>query len=114
MKKIASPQDLRSELQGLLEYAQTEQPSRERIASELRGLAERVAATEHDEDLEYVAKHAKAMKESCDKIEKAAKKGDEIVLGNTLRRFKALEARLQSIKSGLEDIENRRPGRPQR
>jgi len=43
MWKIASPQDLQAELQRLLAYSQGYQPSRTQLASELRGLAERVA-----------------------------------------------------------------------
>lgn len=43
MRKIASPQDLQVELHHLLAYCRGHQPSREKIASELRGLAERVA-----------------------------------------------------------------------
>lgn len=45
MKKIATPQDLQAELRRLLAYAQTERPSREKLAAEMRGLADRVAAT---------------------------------------------------------------------
>jgi len=44
MNKIASPQDLQAELRRLLAYAQTEKPSREKLAAEMRGLANRVAA----------------------------------------------------------------------
>jgi len=44
MKKIASPDELASELRSLLAYAEGEQPSREKIASGLRGLAQRVAS----------------------------------------------------------------------
>ena len=43
MRKIASPQDLQAELRRLLAYSQSDQPSREMLASELRGLADRVA-----------------------------------------------------------------------
>lgn len=55
MNKIASPDELQSELRRLLAYAQTERPSRERIAHALDTLSERVGAaapktvfTEHD------------------------------------------------------------------
>lgn len=44
MQKIASPQDLQTELQRLLAYSQEPNPSREKLAGELRGLANRVAA----------------------------------------------------------------------
>jgi len=53
MRKIASPQDLQAELQRLLAYSQTEQPSREKIASELRGLAARVAKQGPKRPAEY-------------------------------------------------------------
>lgn len=44
MKKIASPQDLQAELRRLLAYSQgPEKPSRDKIAAELRVLANRVA-----------------------------------------------------------------------
>jgi len=45
MTKIASPTELRSELQRLLAYAGSEKPSREKLASELRGLADRIAVS---------------------------------------------------------------------
>jgi hypothetical protein len=45
MRKIAAPQDLQTELRRLLAYSQEHQPSRQVVASELRGLADRVAAT---------------------------------------------------------------------
>lgn len=44
MNKIASPQDLATELQRILAYAGQSQPSRARIASALNELADRVAA----------------------------------------------------------------------
>jgi hypothetical protein len=44
MDKIASPRELTAELRRLLAYAGEETPSRERIASVLYDLAERVAA----------------------------------------------------------------------
>ena len=44
MDKIASPNELQAELRRLLAYAQTEKPSREKLAAGLRGLASRVAA----------------------------------------------------------------------
>lgn len=43
MRKIASPADLQAELRRLLAYAQSPEPSREKLANELRGLAARVA-----------------------------------------------------------------------
>ena len=43
MDKIASPQDLHVELQRLLAYAQSVKPSREKLASDLRELASRLA-----------------------------------------------------------------------
>jgi hypothetical protein len=43
MRKIASPVELQAELQRLLAYVGSGKPSRERIASELRGLAGKVA-----------------------------------------------------------------------
>lgn len=44
MRKIASPQELQGELQKLLDFAGTEQPSRQALANDLRGLADRLAA----------------------------------------------------------------------
>jgi hypothetical protein len=44
MNKIASPQELASELNQLLIYAGSPNPSREKIASRLNVLANRVAA----------------------------------------------------------------------
>lgn len=43
MEKIASPQDLSSELQRLLKYAEGPNPSREKLATDLRTLADRVS-----------------------------------------------------------------------
>ena len=46
MNKIASPKDLRAEVQRILDYANgPEKPSREKLASDLRSLADRVATT---------------------------------------------------------------------
>jgi len=44
MKKIASPDELASELRSLLAYASGEQPSREKVAAALSALADRVGA----------------------------------------------------------------------
>ena len=44
MKKIASPDELASELRSILAYAEGEQPSRDKLSSDLRGLAQRVAS----------------------------------------------------------------------
>ncbi len=44
MDRIASPQGLQAELRRLLDYSQSPKPSREKLASDLRELAERVAA----------------------------------------------------------------------
>ena len=45
MRKIASPNELASELRSLLAYAEGDQPSREKLASGLRALAQRVASS---------------------------------------------------------------------
>jgi hypothetical protein len=42
MHRIASPLDLSKELSALLDYSQTRSPSRQRIATSLRDIAERV------------------------------------------------------------------------
>jgi hypothetical protein len=44
MNRIASPNQLTAELQRLLTYSQTEKPSREKLASAMRGLAIRLAS----------------------------------------------------------------------
>jgi len=43
MRKIATPQDLQSELKRLLAYCDQKTPSRTKLAAELRGLAVRLA-----------------------------------------------------------------------
>lgn len=43
MKKIASPEELQTELRTLLAYSESPNPSRGRVAGALRGLADRVA-----------------------------------------------------------------------
>lgn len=45
MDRIASPQGLQTELRRLLDYSQSPRPSREKLAEDLRALAERVAAS---------------------------------------------------------------------
>jgi hypothetical protein len=45
MRKISNTNELQTELRRLLSYCQTEQPSRERIASALNDLSERVASS---------------------------------------------------------------------
>lgn len=42
VQKIATPQGIQDELHGLLAYCQSERPSRTKLASELRKLADRV------------------------------------------------------------------------
>ena len=54
MLKIATPNDLRAELKRLLVYCQEARPSREKIASELRGLADRVAGMPQAKLLESI------------------------------------------------------------
>jgi len=43
MEKIASPKELAAELQRILAYTETAEPSREKIAADLKALANRVA-----------------------------------------------------------------------
>jgi len=59
MDKIASPQDLQTELRRIMAYCQgSENPSRDVLASELRELADRVAvAPEYAPEYEAVYKH---------------------------------------------------------
>lgn len=60
MRKVASPQDLQIELRRLLAYAQTDRPSRTKLALELRSLASRVAAPKINtpQDVERVFEEA--------------------------------------------------------
>lgn len=44
MDRIASPHELQSELRRLLAYSQSERPSREKLALEIRRLADRVSS----------------------------------------------------------------------
>jgi len=44
MDKLASPQDLQAELRRLIAYSQSDEPSRQKLASELHKLADRVSA----------------------------------------------------------------------
>lgn len=46
MDKIASPEELTTEIRTLLAYAEGENPSREKLAADLTALAERVGGTE--------------------------------------------------------------------
>jgi hypothetical protein len=52
MNKIASPQELQSDLHDLLAYARSARPSRSRIASELQRLANEVIGKEASDDPE--------------------------------------------------------------
>lgn len=57
MRKIASPEELRSELRRLMAYCEgPEKPSREKLAAELNGLADKVAGprTASDSALDYI------------------------------------------------------------
>jgi protoheme ferro-lyase len=65
MKKIASPQELTSELQRLLDYAKSRNPSREKLASELKTLADRVAAKIPDSALDLAMAYADAWSEKA-------------------------------------------------
>jgi hypothetical protein len=81
MDKIASPQDLQAEIRRLLAYSQSPKPSREKLASELRGLADRVAADE-------------------DKVEKALKGYMHHVKG-TKPKFQPSKALTQYVERAL-------------
>lgn len=61
MDKIASPQELTSELQQLLAYAESPAPSREKLAHALLGLSDRVA-----KDLPGERERGKAVKDLID------------------------------------------------
>jgi hypothetical protein len=52
MHKIASPQELQAQLQQLLELANSPNPSREKLAKDLRALADRVAMRGNGEVIE--------------------------------------------------------------
>lgn len=54
MNRIASPQDLQAEVHRLLAYSQSPKPSREKLASELRELANRVAGHSYTIDWMWV------------------------------------------------------------
>lgn len=43
MDKIASPKELATELRSILAYSEQEKPSRDKIATDLRALADRTA-----------------------------------------------------------------------
>jgi hypothetical protein len=66
MNKIASPQELQSELRCLAAYCGEQAPSRERLASELRALADRVA--DHDPAHEMLAAMTKIQKYTEDLV----------------------------------------------
>jgi hypothetical protein len=51
MKKLATSRDLQVELRRVLSYAESPNPSRERVAEELRELADRVGAVEGEVNL---------------------------------------------------------------
>jgi hypothetical protein len=71
MDKIASPQELISELQDLLTYAKNPNPSREKLASDLANLAERIALTASGSgrDIFYTIVPEKDVVELHDKME---------------------------------------------
>jgi len=48
MRKLATPEELAHELQTLLRYAESSHPSREKIASKLMALADRVRTAQSD------------------------------------------------------------------
>jgi len=56
MDKIASPEDLQAELRKLLAYAESEHPSREKLASGMKALADRVAG---NKNLERALEHTR-------------------------------------------------------
>jgi hypothetical protein len=64
MEKIASPQELASEIQRLVDYCQGPEPSREVLATELQKLATRVGA---DADFDLGA-----LKECAEQLDKAS------------------------------------------
>jgi len=62
MDRIASPQDLTSELRRLLAYAEGEQPSREVLAAKLRELSVKVAADSAPMTITHVKQALKSSK----------------------------------------------------
>jgi len=80
MQKIATPQDLRAELNRLLAYCEGSAPSREKLASELQDLADRVAGVPKAEVSKVMAKALeeairKMGKDEFKKVLEAAKYG---------------------------------------
>jgi len=84
MKKIASPQDLQTEIRRLMALCQEDEPSREKLASEIRNLADRLAGSAYDqivEDKRFLPKNLS--KFYAQQIKKRTKKPVRVVKSET-------------------------------
>jgi hypothetical protein len=104
MNKIASPQDLRAEIHRLLAYCDGPgNPSRDRIASELRELADRVAVDKQAKsDLIYFIIPQRDMMKLYDRLENEDEQSAKLFY----EVFRKLQDEI-SLSSGAEEALNR-------
>ena len=77
MRKIATPQDLQAELRRLLAECQgSDLPSRQKLAIELRGLADRVVASSRVPQAERMVTEAKKLVNGATKLVRTESAGD--------------------------------------
>jgi chromosome segregation ATPase len=96
MKKIANATELQTELQSLLRYAQTSNPSREKLAMELLSLSTRVAGAMDGVDIESLKAGWKAGMESGETAEEAKQELET--------QFSELAENIKSLKKGRSPI----------
>ena len=106
MNRIADADELETELRRLVAYAQSEQPSRSRIASELRSLSARLAAQGYERQASFgsdnkaklaeLKKHLDAGAESATKAQATIKELETAAKGN-----KTLERKLDSYANDV-------------
>lgn len=106
MNKIADADELEGELRRLVAYAQSAQPSRSRIAGELRALSARLAdhgyerqasfGSDNKAKLTELKKHLDAGQESATKAQAVIKELETAAKGN-----KTLESKLDSYANDV-------------
>ena len=91
MDKIASPTELQQELRKLLAYAESDTPSREKLASGISGLADRVAGMPDGS----VGTFLKIMQSHITQWD--AQHGNDYSLGQLLQALEKVERRVSRI-----------------
>ena len=111
MQKIASPQDLQAELQRLASEAAEDRPSREKLASDLRELADRLAGFDREAG-ESLLDYILPMKDQVklhDKVEKNDEQAAHLLVDvfSALRKKFSMDSGTNEALSRVRDLSTR-------